>query len=361
MTQKFIKAIFPAIAISLLSVGCSDDKSHPDYEPVATPTNNQVYFDYTENHSFTVDEENPTVSVKVYRINTQGDASIAYTATQPDGQDNVFQLPSTIQFADGQNTADFTIGIDFNTIQAREEYTLTLAIDDAEATLYGDSSCTISVQYFMSGDPMRDAVCGFYGGEASGGQYWSNPFYYTSWSQTYGADGVNPLRIVPGEGTNDVLLQNFLPANDAIELSDIVGTITTFDTKQDAIDFWGADNYPSSNWNSDYDLLGYITFPAQECGTITLNYYGTYTYKMYFAAAWYTGSWATSPTDDLYVYIVGKRNSDAGIAGKKAGDTTYQVKQLDFYSAGWCMMFGYAEYGAWYYAAYGGNVVDVIE
>jgi hypothetical protein len=362
MTKNIIKAVFPAIAISLLAVGCSEDKSYPDYEPAAVPGNHQVYFDYSENHTFTVDEDSPSVTVKVYRVDSAGELSVAYKATTPEGQDNVFQLPATITFADGQKVTDFTIGVDLATMQPREAYTLDLAIDDAETSVYGDASCSLSVQYFAKGDPMRDAVCGFYGGAASGGQYWSNPFIYTGWSQTYGSDGVNPLRVVPGEGTEDVALENLLPDNDATEITNIVGTVTTFDTKQDAIDYWGAANYPASYWNSDYDLLGYITFPAgQECGTITLNYYGLYTYQMYFGAAWYTGSWATSPTDDVYVYILGKRNTDEGIAGKKAGDSTYTVKELDFYSAGWCMLFGYAEYGAWYYAAYGGNVLDVIE
>jgi hypothetical protein len=362
MTQNIIKAILPALAISLLAVGCSEDKSYPDYEPATVPGNHQVYFDYTENHTFTVDEDNPSVTVKVYRIATDGDLSVAYTATQPDGQDNVFQLPTTINFAAGQSVTDLTINIDLTTMQPRQAYTLDLAIDSSETTDYGDATCSLSVQYFTKGDPMRDAICGFYGGEAAGGQYWSNPFIYTAWSQTYGSDGVNPLRIVPGEAANEVLLENLLPDNDAVAINQIVGTVTTIDTKADAIEFWGgADYYPSSNWGSDYDLLGYITFPAQECGTITLNYYGLYTYQMYFAAAWATGSWATSPTGDLYVYIVGKRNTDGSISGKKPGDATYNVKQLDFYSNGWCMMFGYAEYGAWYYAAYGGNVVDIIE
>ncbi len=357
MTNIFIKAVLPAIAFSTLLVACSDD----DYKPAAVPDNAQVYFDYTQNTAYSLEENQESIQLKIYRIDTSSDLSVPVTFSQPEGQENIFILPATADFVAGESVTNLNIGIDFAKVVARQAYSLSVEIDPAQATPYGDSSCSLSVDYYEKGDPMRDAISGFYSGEASGGQYWSNPFVYTAWSQNYGVGGIDPVRAVQGDARDEIGIRNLLPDNDACEVNDIVGTVYTFGTKAEAEEWYGSST-GATWWGSDsegtYDLLGYILLPAQACGTITLNYWGVYTYDMYFGAAWSSGSWATSPTDDLYVYILGRRHTTESITGQQAGDDTYTVKQLDFYAGGWAMLFGYAEYGAWYYGAYGGNVLD---
>lgn len=353
MTRNLFKIMLSAAAVSMLMCSCSEDDEYK-YTPAEVPTNNQVYFNYTDNTTFSIEENQESVSVTAYRINTDAAASIKYTAEQPEGQGNIFVLPSTIDFAAGQNKAELKIGIDFEKVVPKTTYTLDLTIDSEESSLYGNNSCTIIVEYYEKGDPMRDAICGFYDGEGTGGEYFTNSWYYTAWTLNYGSDGVDAVRLLPGDEKDEVLLRNYSPTSDDIHLTDVVGKVTTFETEAEAYAWWCGDNdpstvtYPSSYWNQNYKLLGYITFEPQQCGTYTLDYYGVVDYDLTFAAAWATGSWCTTPTDALIVPIVGIRNAD----------NSYVVKQIDFTSYGWCYKFEYPGYG-YYFAAYGQGVLDL--
>jgi hypothetical protein len=351
MTRNIFKIMLSAAAISLVMVSCSDDD---DYTPAKVPTNNQVYFNYADNNTFSIEENQESVSVKVYRIKTDKAVSIKYTAEQPDGQGNIFVLPSSIDFKAGENVTDLVIGIDFAKVVPKDTYTLNLTIDSEESSPYGNDSSTVVVEYFEKGDPLRDAICGFYDGAGSGGEYFSNTWYYTEWNLNYGSDGVDAVRLLPGDERDEVLMRNYSPTSDDVHLTDVVGKVTTLATEEEAYAWWCGDNdpstvtYPSSYWNQDYTLLGYITFEPQPCGTYTLDFYGVYDYDLTFASAWATGTWCSTPTDAFIVPIVGVRNADG----------SYVVKQIDFTTYGWCYMFYYPGY-VHYFVAYGMGVLDL--
>jgi hypothetical protein len=124
-----------------------------------------------------------------------------------------------------------------------------------------------------------------------------------------------------------------------LTVNDLVGKVVT------------TDEYSSYEYESDYGItgtvVGYILMEPQDGGNFFVSeYWGNY--PTTFAAAWSTGAYASAPTDSIYAYI---------IAEGSLADNSLVVKGIDFNSCGWALMFGYKEYGAWYYAVCGGGVV----
>jgi hypothetical protein len=322
MTLKklsIITALLPLLA------ACSDDN---EYVPASQPDNEQVYFAYNERHAVTLEDNQTSFQIPVYRANTQGAIDVPITVSQSD-QTGIFTVATTAKFADGESTAYLNVGVDFDRVESAHTYTIDLTIPESYTTPYGASTCSYTVEYFLKGDPFRDLLVGYYEGTCAGGEYLSTEWYYTAMSFDYNSSAAPALRIVPTKVKDQVKIQNLFPQSPLLNTTDVVGTVVL---------------------SNEYDgYLGYIKIEPQKVGTVTMTGFGSF--ELNLGAAWATGSYASEPYDTIEVWVAGSGDASTGNA---------TIESVDFNGMGWVLMFGYQEYGAWYWAAYGGAVVTPI-
>ncbi len=314
------------IAAAFCAVSCDDDV---DYTPAEVPNTDQVYFPNTARRSVVLEENQTSFTVDVYRVKTDAAAQVPVTTTV--SESGIFTVPATVNFAAGESKTVMTVAIDFDKVQSGATYTLNFALDSAYTSIYGDDSCSYTVEYYEKGDPLRDLVAGYYEGTSAGYEYWSYAWYATAFSYDYNSGSVEALRIVPGDTKTSVTIHNLFPECDYLNVSDPVGEVVT------------------SNEYEGY--LGYIRIDPQKLGTYTTQ--GGYgTHDAYLGAAWASGSYASEPYDTIEAWIAGTGSVEDGTA---------VVTSVDFNGAGWVLMYGYEGWGMWYYAVCGGAVVTPVK
>jgi hypothetical protein len=138
---------------------------------------------------------------------------------------------------------------------------------------------------------LRDSILGNYTGTADGYEYWSASGYSTTFSYTYGGDGVSPVVVRAGEGTTDVEIRGLFPDYINLQVSNPVGQTHYLSENPDYADYTG--------------YIGYITLPANELiGTYVYYYQGTpYNLDAAFGAAYADSNWCSGPTDDVIILI----------------------------------------------------------
>lgn len=121
---------------------CSDDDN--DYVPAQVPGNAQVYFSNAQESTVNIVEDQTEIDVKVLRQDTIGELTVNIVANDPSG---IFNIPSTVTFADREAVANLHITYDFADIEGNVRYPISLKIDEKDATLYGDASTSFVVLY----------------------------------------------------------------------------------------------------------------------------------------------------------------------------------------------------------------------
>lgn len=141
--MKFNKIFaVPALALALLGLGaCTDEVK---YDPAEPESNAEVFFASTTPSSISLDNDQNSFSVDIYRANKQGSITVALSGTSTD---NLFTIPSQVTFADGSDVASVPVDFNFSSIEANKSYNVTITIDDAAATSYGKRTQTIAVKY----------------------------------------------------------------------------------------------------------------------------------------------------------------------------------------------------------------------
>ncbi len=134
-------------ALLATAAACTDEVK-PEESPAVTGEG--VYLSEAD-ASVDIAEDATSVDVPVYRTNTAGSytAQIEATIVNEAGEDasDIFTLPATVTFADGEATAAYTIGVDFAKVEPLEIYSLTLKVANADATPYGLATYTYNVSY----------------------------------------------------------------------------------------------------------------------------------------------------------------------------------------------------------------------
>ena len=116
---------------------CSDDEGK--YTPAEALTNAQVYFSNELPDVVELSKDNSTFDVQVCRINTKGELVAPIVVEQDEA--NVYAIPTSVTFADGESTANLTIGYDPEALDYNEMHNVVLTIgDETYTTPYGDSS-----------------------------------------------------------------------------------------------------------------------------------------------------------------------------------------------------------------------------
>lgn len=140
-------------ALSLMMVGFVGCTDEVDYTPAESMTNAQVFFATDAVSSVDLMDGQNSAVVNVSRLNTSGSVTVDVTSSAvvatADGAvpTDLFSIPSSVTFADGQDSAPITISFDFSKIEAETDYTVTLNISGEGVTPYGKNQQTVSILY----------------------------------------------------------------------------------------------------------------------------------------------------------------------------------------------------------------------
>ena len=148
MIMRKINALLLALMgfVGLAWTSCTDSV---DYTPAGGVEGPGVYFPTSVRTSYELDgEEGETalsgsITLAVMRTDSVGALDAALTATFTEGGESVFNVPSSVSFADGKNTSSLTITYD--NLKQGPAYNITLAF--ADGTPYSNSTLTLTVSW----------------------------------------------------------------------------------------------------------------------------------------------------------------------------------------------------------------------
>lgn len=114
---------------------CSDDDK---YTPAQALSNAQVFFASDIPSSVKLAEDQTSFDVKINRVKTDGELTVALTSTQDTASTAQVTVPGSVTFADGEKEAVITVTYDPTTIDYDDVNKVNISIADAEyATPYG--------------------------------------------------------------------------------------------------------------------------------------------------------------------------------------------------------------------------------
>ena len=144
--MKKFKFIYLLAAVAGVLTFASCQHPYADWAPGAKDNNMGVYFPSTK--GFEVTAEDTTVDIAVARGNADAAASVSlrYEALNGAGEaTELFTVPSKVEFAAGETEGKLTIAFDGSQLTIGEKYTITIKLDEAEASTYAVSEATFSI------------------------------------------------------------------------------------------------------------------------------------------------------------------------------------------------------------------------
>ena len=138
--KLFSKYMFVALLSILALASCSDDDKYVAGEQDSADKAG-VYFPVTDGGDNEVDPSDPTeFTFKVDRMNTKGALSVPLTVKSND--DNVFEVPATAEFADGE--AETTVKVTFPQAAVGTTYGLEVEVPQEYVSLYKENAEKLS-------------------------------------------------------------------------------------------------------------------------------------------------------------------------------------------------------------------------
>ncbi len=161
--------ILTASALSFILAGVAGCTKEVDYDPAAVPTGAQIFFASNATTSFDLAEGQNSVKVDVSRLGKTGAASANIKATASVGGQatDIFTIPTTVSFSDGEDTALINITFDFDNIAAETTYSISLELEGEGLSNYGKTIQNISILYA----PWSSWT------KMDGDTYWTNAFF----------------------------------------------------------------------------------------------------------------------------------------------------------------------------------------
>lgn len=141
--MKFNKTITKAFLALVAFMGLASCSSDDLDVTTPQPTNAQVYFSSLSNSDFLLDENQSSVQLEVKRMKTGGSLTAQINSTDDSG---LFNVPSSVTFADGSDTAQLTISFNFSSLESDKSYSIALTIG-SEASEYGENQKTVTIKY----------------------------------------------------------------------------------------------------------------------------------------------------------------------------------------------------------------------
>jgi len=152
------------VAVAALS-SCENEDT---YTAAPLETNPTAYFANTLPSTINASSVESSYDVIINRASTEGSLDVALTVTNPDG---LFSVPSSVSFAAGEAEAKITISYDLETVGFDNFSTITIAVDQALASIYGIAEYTFTIgipapwKSLGNGIIVDDFVTTFYGVE----------------------------------------------------------------------------------------------------------------------------------------------------------------------------------------------------
>ena len=141
--MKAIKKLLYFLAVAgttMFASSCTDDL---EYTPAGQPSGQQVYFAVDLAETINLEVNSSSVTIPVSRVVTKEAASFSIFATEESG---LFTIPSTVNFAAGESTANLVITYTYSALTQDQAYSCTLTIGDTENTSpYGMTSYEFSL------------------------------------------------------------------------------------------------------------------------------------------------------------------------------------------------------------------------
>lgn len=141
--MKAIKKLLYFLAVAgttMFASSCTDDL---EYTPAGQPSGQQVYFAVDLAETINLEVNSSSVTIPVSRVVTEEAGSFSIFATEESG---LFTIPSTVNFAAGESTANLVITYTYSALTQDQAYSCTLTIGDTENTSpYGMTSYEFSL------------------------------------------------------------------------------------------------------------------------------------------------------------------------------------------------------------------------
>lgn len=155
--MKAIKKLLYFLAVAGTTMFASSCTEEMDYTPAPRPAGQQVYFATDMSETVNLEENSSSVTIPVYRVVADEAASFSIFATE---ESSLFSIPSTVDFAAGENSTNLVITYDYAKLTQDQMYPCTLTIGDTENTSpYGMSSYEFS---FVAPAPWTSLGMGTY-------------------------------------------------------------------------------------------------------------------------------------------------------------------------------------------------------
>ncbi len=142
--NKFMLGIGGVMALSLTS--CHED---PEYTPAAAEVTPPAYFNLSDDTVVDLEDTSSDFVVHIYRADASGELTVPVSAsvTAESGVNtDVFDVPSTVTFADGVTMADIKVGFELDDIVPLKNYFFDFKVD-GESTPYFTTDVTYDVSY----------------------------------------------------------------------------------------------------------------------------------------------------------------------------------------------------------------------
>ena len=146
--MRIMKKLFKNsyIALAVLALGFSACTEQVEYTPAEVPATDQVYFSNANATKMDIAVDATSFDVYVSRIATDKAASVAVTVTADSLANEHFTFPATVDFAEGDTTAVYTVLINEGVnLEYEHYYSVSLAIAEEVATPYGNAEFAFQV------------------------------------------------------------------------------------------------------------------------------------------------------------------------------------------------------------------------
>lgn len=160
--KRFFR-IFAAVALVCTTLVACEEK-FVEYDPAAMESTAQVYFSKDTATTFDILQAEQ-VEIPVMRAVTAGALDVAITATVDEAHQGLFNIPSSVSFADGENAATLVITFDPADLEYGESYPITLQIAADKITDYGKDLINLVLDY---PEPLKSLGMGLFTDDAMG-------------------------------------------------------------------------------------------------------------------------------------------------------------------------------------------------
>lgn len=141
-----MKTNYLFLTLFALALTACDGKDEPEYAPADVPAEARRVHFAEPSMTRIVDAGNTTFDVYLYRPDnpSAGELTVQLTVTDPSG---LFTFPQAVTFAAGKSMTPITVGYDVSAMTPNTPYETYIAVDQANADLYGETTLELTINY----------------------------------------------------------------------------------------------------------------------------------------------------------------------------------------------------------------------